>query len=686
MPRSTGLVLNMALFPKLNRLPREAHETLFVLLVVAWVLMPQVAQLQAWTSALAATLLLWRGYLALSGRALPGRWWLAGLLALTLAATLLTHRTLLGAEAGVALVVVLLALKTLEMRARRDAFVVFFLGFFAVLTQFFHSQSLATAAYMLVAVLGLLTALVRAHMPGSAVPLRAAARTAVRMAALGTPMMALLFVLFPRVAPLWGVADAAPRARSGLSATMSVGSMAELALDESIAFRLRFDGPEPQSGTLYFRGPVLSQFDGRRWLPLDDTAVAQGPDGLQVQGAPLRYELTLEPSTHPWLMVLDATPQAPSTPALQATPTSDLQWRGKADTQNLRRYRAQSYLQYQYGPRQWTPALRNFMALPSGKNPRTLQWAAQMRSEPALASADASALSAHVLARLRNGEYSYTLSPGLYGEDTADAFWFEQKAGFCEHIASAYVVVMRALGVPARVVTGYQGAQRNAIDGYWAVRQSDAHAWAEIWQAGVGWMRVDPTAAVSPWRVGEATRLAPPRSEVVKLFTAVGPGLWTSARAAWEAANNRWNQWVLSYGQGTQMDILKRLGVASPHWEDLAYLLAGVVSALGLLGAAWSAWPQGRRNPWQSLLDRARKRLADSGLRLPPSATPRQMAQAAKARWGEAALPLNQWLAELEYWHYGAADDAARLARLRKKWHKLPWPLKQPRTVQRAKA
>ena len=675
----------MQLLPKLNRLPREARETLFVLLVVAWVLMPQVAQLQAWTSALAATLLLWRGYLALSGRALPGRWWLAGLLALTLAATLLTHRTLLGAEAGVALVVVLLALKTLEMRARRDAFVVFFLGFFAVLTQFFHSQSLATAAYMLVAVLGLLTALVRAHMPGSAVPLRAAARTAVRMAALGTPMMALLFVLFPRVAPLWGVADAAPRARSGLSATMSVGSMAELALDDSIAFRLRFDGPEPQSGTLYFRGPVLSQLDGRRWLPADDAALAQVPEGLQVQGAPLRYELTLEPSTHPWLMVLDATPEAPSAPDLQATPTKDLQWRGKADTQNLRRYRAQSYLQYQYGPRQWTPALRNFMMLPNGKNPRTLQWAAQLRAEPALAGADASALSERVLAHLRNGEYSYTLSPGLYGEDTADAFWFERKAGFCEHIASAYVVVMRALGVPARLVTGYQGAQRNAIDGYWAVRQSDAHAWAEIWQAGVGWVRVDPTAAVSPWRVGEATRLAAPRSEVVKLFTTVGPGLWTSARAAWEAANNRWNQWVLSYGQGTQMNLLKNLGFASPNWEDLGYLLAGVVTALGLLGAAWSAWPLRSKDPWLALLLQARKRLEASGLELAPSATPRQMAQQAQDCWGDAANALAQWLLELELLRYSATCETVKQAQLEKKWRSLPWPQHPPGLSHRAK-
>lgn len=673
----------------LRVLPRDTRDTLFVLLVVAWVLLPHSVQLPLWCGGLTTLVLVWRSHLALGGLPLPGRWWLVALLALAVAATALTHKTLLGREAGVMLVVILLALKTLEMRARRDAFVVFFLGFFAVLTQFFSSQSLWTAAYMLVAMLGLLTALVHAHVPGSPAPLRVAVQTAGRLGALGLPLMAVLFVLFPRVAPLWGVGQETPQARSGLSPSVSVGSMADVALDETIALRLRFLDAQPPAGSpLYFRGPVLAQFDGRQWSARDSAPTQAGtaPEGLRTQGVPLRYEVTLEPSAHPWLLVLDATLTAPQAPNLRAKPTADLQWKGDSNAGALRRYEAQSYLQYQYGPRQWQAELAAYTELPPGLNPRTRAWAVQLRAQPALATADARALSAAVLQHLGSGAYRYTLQPGLYGEHTADEFWFERKAGFCEHIASAYVVVMRALGVPARLVTGYQGAQRNVVDGYWTVRQSDAHAWAEVWQAGLGWLRVDPTAAVSPWRVEEPTRLGAQSGPVNKLLGSVDIGLWRSARAAWEAANNRWNQWVLSYGQGTQMDILKRLGVASPHWEDLAYLLAGVVAALGLLGAAWSAWPQGRRNPWQSLLDRARKRLADSGLRLPPSATPRQMAQAAKARWGEAALPLNQWLAELEYWHYGAADDAARLARLRKKWRKLPWPAFGSHSEQRAKS
>ncbi len=226
----------------LRNLPRDGRDTLFLLAVIAWVLAPQVGRLPAWCSALAAGVLLWRGWLAVQARPLPGKWWLITLLALTIGATWWTHRTLLGREAGVTLIVVLLALKTLELRARRDAFVVFFLGFFTMLTEFFQSQSLLTAGLMLVGLLGLLTALVNAHMPVGRPSLLLAARTAGGMALLGAPIMVVLFMLFPRMAPLWGIPADAMSGRSGLSATMQVGNLAKLALDETIAMRIRFEG------------------------------------------------------------------------------------------------------------------------------------------------------------------------------------------------------------------------------------------------------------------------------------------------------------------------------------------------------------------------------------------------------------------------------------------------------------
>ena len=237
----------------LARLPRETRDTLFLLGVIGWLILPLVAQLPLWCSALAATVLAWRAVLTLQNRPLPRRAWLVLLLVLTVAGTWASHRTLLGRDAGVTLVVVLLALKTLELRARRDALVVFFLGFFALLTNFFYSQSLPVAAAMLVGLLGLLTALVNAHRPVGEPSLRESAAVALRMALAGTPVMLALFLFFPRFAPLWGIPSDALTGRSGLSATMEVGQVAKLALDDGIALRVKFDGAPPPQGELYFR-------------------------------------------------------------------------------------------------------------------------------------------------------------------------------------------------------------------------------------------------------------------------------------------------------------------------------------------------------------------------------------------------------------------------------------------------
>jgi hypothetical protein len=329
-----------------------------MLLVIFWVVLPQVANLPLWCTALSAGVLVWRGWLAWGARPLPSRWWLLGLLGLTLGATWFSHKTLLGRDAGVTLIVVLLALKTLELRARRDAFVVFFLSFFVILSNFFFSQSLLTAAAMLVATLGLLTALVNAHMPVGKPPLRDAAKIAGWMALLGAPIMAVLFVLFPRMAPLWGVPGDAMSGRSGLSATMQVGTIASLALDDSIAMRIRFEGEVPRQSSLYFRGPVLSTFDGRTWQPLRSNFPRrmQPAADLQVQGLAINYQVTLEPNSRPWLLMLDAATAPPRLPGFEPVMTSELQWLTSRPISELLRYRAQSYADFKHGPLRATAA------------------------------------------------------------------------------------------------------------------------------------------------------------------------------------------------------------------------------------------------------------------------------------------------------------------------------------------
>ena len=672
---------------KLGALPRDSRDTLFLLAVVGWILLPQVNALPVWASVLAYGVLLWRGWLAWHARPLPGRWWLLAALAVAVAGTLFTHKTILGRDAGLTLVTMLLALKTLELRARRDAFVVFFLGFFAMLGNFFFSQSLLTAGAMVIGLLGLLTALVNAHMPVGKPPLSESARMAGKMVLLGAPIMAALFVLFPRMGPLWGAPNDTSTGRSGLSPTMQIGNIAKLALDDSIALRVRFDlpgGGAPPSWQLYFRGPVLGSFDGREWrslsAPPDGMQRVQPPADLVVSGPGIRYEVTMEPNQYPWVLAMDAAQEAPDLPGRRVRMAPDLQWFTNRPISELVRYQATSYADFRHGPLQMTPQLRVFTELPAGYNPRTLQLAADMRRDPALAQADTATLVDAAMEKLRTGGFSYTLEPGVYGQHAADEFWFDRKEGFCEHIASSFVVLMRALDIPSRIVTGYQGGDLNSVDGFWTLRQSDAHAWAEVWQAGKGWVRVDPTAAVAPGRIGVAGRLQAPRGVVGNAFaTMVSPTVLASIRAGWEALNNGWNQWVLNYAQTSQINLLKKIGFTAPSWEDLLRVLAGLVAGVALVAVVWARWERSRRDPWLQLLDQARQRLQAAGLPLGPAVPARSMAQQARQHFGDAAAPASHWLLQLEMLRYApggenSAHTSRALATLRREFHQLSWP------------
>jgi transglutaminase-like putative cysteine protease len=666
---------------RFNALPRDSRDTLFLLLVVGWIVLPQITNLPVWCSVLTACVLLWRGWLAVTAKPLPGKWWVLGLLLLSLGATLATHRTVLGRDAGVTLVVVLLALKTLELRARRDIFVIFFLGFFTMLTNFFFSQSLLTAAAMLVALLGLLTALVNAHMPVGKPPLLQAARTAGWMALLGAPIMAVLFVLFPRFSPLWGIPNDAMSGRSGLSANMQVGSIASLVLDEGIAMRVKFEGAIPPQGQLYFRGPVLSSFDGREWRALQPRrgsrfSVAGSETQLQVLGEPVRYEVTLEPNNRPWLLVMDAAEKSPSLPGdFASLMTSELLWVTNRPITDLVRYKAESHPLFRHGPRTSPAAvLPEYLELPPGFNPRTFELAAEMRRDPRLAAGGPPMLIQAALERLRTGNYQYTLDPGVYGQHTADEFWFDRKQGFCEHIASAFVVLMRAMNIPARIVTGYQGGERNAVDGFWVLRQSDAHAWAEVWLAGQGWVRVDPTSAVAPGRIGSFQRLEVPRGLFSTAMNTVSPDIAASLRATWEAINNGWNQWILNYTQSKQLNLLRNLGFESPSWEDLSFVLLALLIVTALGGAIWTLWERSQHDPWLRLLNRVRKRLTSAGIELPATAPPRQMATAVTTRFGERARGLADWLLKLETQRY-ARGPAVSLKVLQRELKQIAWPL-----------
>jgi len=646
-------------WPGWERLPREARDTLFLLAVIGWTVLPHASHLPAWSLALTAAVLLWRARLALINAALPGRWVLMGVLVAALALTFWSYRTLLGKEPGVTLAVALMALKTLELRARRDAFVVFFLGFFIILTHFLYSQSIGVAIAMLVSVWGLLTALVLAHMPVGQPSLAQASGLAARTALLGAPVMALLFVLFPRVGPLWGVPQDGI-SKTGLSNTMKLGSMTEVASDDAIAMRIRFDGQAPPPAQMYFRGPVLTRFDGFEWtqlgLPFAPQSLPARPPVLETKGTPLGYEVTLEPLRLASLPLLEATTEIAPIDGYRVVARDDLQWLADKPVLERLRFKATASTEYVLGAPRRFGELQDSLELPGGFNPRTVTWAREFRASHR--GANATRLADALLEHIRRNGYSYTLSPGDYGRNAVDEFWLDRKEGFCEHFAAAFVVVLRAAGVPARVVTGYQGTDLPPVDGYYIVRQSSAHAWAEYWQSGVGWIRADPTGAVAPDRIGRSTRLAPPQGFVAGTLDAMNPRLFAELRSAWEAVNNRWNQWVLNYSRGQQFDVLKQIGFDSPSWEDLGLLLAGTLSGMALAGAAWAWLDRHHVDPWVRQLERIRRALRSLGIAAASHEAPRTLAERVRATLGAGGDKLAAVLDALEARRY--SREAAR--------------------------
>jgi transglutaminase-like putative cysteine protease len=655
---STSSSAPKRLWPGWGHLTRDARDTLFLLGLIGWTVLPHLFHLPLWCAVLTAAVLLTRGVLALKGAALPGRWSLVGVLVLTTGLTFWSYGSLLGKEPGVAMAVALMAIKTLELRARRDAFVVFFLGFFLILTQFLYSQSLLVALAMLISVWGLLSALVLASMPVGKPPLSLVMRVAGKTALLGAPLMVAMFMLFPRINPLWGVPQD-NQSGMGLSNTMSFGSVAVLAQNEGVAMRIRFDGPPVPAQAAYFRGPVLGHFDGMEWTVQQPSfpAVLTPRADLAVRGEAIGYEVTLEPLRLKSIPLLEASSVAPQIDGVRVAQTDDLQWLADQPLYSRVRFRSVAHTDFSHGPLVPLIGLQDHIDLPPGYNPRTLAWAMAMRRQPRYAEASADVLAAALMEHIRTGGYSYTLTPGAYGEIDArsavDEFWLDRKLGFCEHFAAAFVVVMRALDVPARVVTGYQGFDAAPVDGFHVVRHSNAHAWAEYWREGVGWVRADPTTAVAPERVLSNRRLVAAPGLMDGAMGLVGPRVLAQFRESWEAVNNRWNQWVLDYSRGTQLDLLSRMGFSQPDWQDLAWLMVAACGGLSLAATGWAWWERQRIDPWKRQMTQLRAALLRLGVPSADHDSPRTLAQRVRTQLGEAGEPLARGFDAIDAARYG---------------------------------
>jgi len=546
----------------MNDTTLSLRNTLWLFAALAMVAAPHVERLPWWITILAVILMLWRTYLGRHRLPLPRKWLLLLIVAGATAGIYLHYRTIFGRDAGVALLIVMLALKLMETKSRRDAILLFFLAYFLVITNFFYSQTIATALYMMICVWMITAGMIGLHYTQPA-GYRNQLRTAALLLAQSAPLMLALFLLFPRVqGPLWGLPQDAYSGLTGLSDTMSPGSLSNLSLSDAVAFRVSFISAPPPPKQLYWRGPVLWDFDGRTWSA---PRFFYGQPRFQTNGVPIEYEVTIEPHNKRWLFALELPARLPPRSRL----TGDFQLISNTRVASRMRYGMVSYLNTQYGMNESRMALHRALQLPPGFNPRTIKLAQSLRRQ----FPDDHALMAEVLSMFRKEKFFYTTTPPLLGTNSVDEFLFDTRRGFCEHYASAFAVIMRAAGIPARIVTGYQGGEINPVGNYMIVRQADAHAWTEVWFPDTGWVRVDPTAAVSPLRVESGIAAAVPKTDPLPLMVRGDYPWLRQVRLNWDSIANSWNQWVLGYNPERQRNLMSRVGIDDATWRTLAVML-----------------------------------------------------------------------------------------------------------------
>jgi transglutaminase-like putative cysteine protease len=616
---------------------------LSILMVVA----PHADHLPLWVSGLCAGLLLWRAYLNYSGRPLPKRWLL---ILITFAGTggiVLTFHTLFGREAGVTLLMLLATLKLMELRKARDAMVLIYLACFIIITNFFYSQSISTALYLLATLIVIVTTWV--HLQAQRIALKPRLRIAAVLLLQALPLTLILFILFPRVqGPLWGLPQDA-YASSGLDDKMSPGSLSRLSLSEAVAFRVIYNDKIPRRDQMYWRGPVLWDFDGRTWTP--GRAVLTVAPKFTELDQQINYIVTLEPHNKPWLFALDV----PDKLSMPATLTYDFQMLNKEPVNARMRYAARSNLVYHANLEEAVRQLQRGLQLPKQFNPRAQQLAAEWRAS----SKDDADIVRTALAYFNKQGFVYTLEPQLLGDNTVDDFLFTTRQGFCEHYASAFVFLMRAANVPARVVTGYLGGEFNDVGNYYIVRQSDAHAWAEVWLAEQGWVRVDPTAAIAPDRVQRGLSAALSDNAAMPFMSRNPPQWLQNLRLNLDTLANQWNQWVLGYDTERQFAFLTRLGMESITWQKIALnMVVGVglviaLFALFMLRHLYTRQPDKVQAAWLKLC----RKLAQAGLPRAAHEGAQDYANRVAATRPELGVAIRDLAARYSALRYGTLHD-----------------------------
>lgn len=598
----------------------ELH--LVAALVVA--MAPHVLHLPPWVMVCTAAIICWQALALVRNRPPVGRTLRLLLCLLAFGSVYLAFGRINGRQAGASLLVLMLALKLTELNSHRDKSLTLYLAYFLLITQFLFSQSIGMSVYMLFAAWLITASLVDVSHPQGPLPVRRSLKSSAALLGQALPLMALLFVLFPRIpGPLWGLPKPNETATTGLGNHMSPSSIARLARNNSIVFRVTFEDKPPPRNRRYWRGPVLEDYDGATWTHAEQHATATPIVSSNTHLT--HYEVILEATDNRRLPALALPVAGP--PRASFTRTGLM----LADKPVRHRilYHASSALDYRYQIHLNPATRRRDLTLPGMIDPKSRKLVRQWQAH----GLQGVTLARRAMRYFQNQSFYYTLQPPtLSGPDKVDQFLFGTRQGFCGHYAGAFTVLMRLAGIPARVVTGYYGGEHNKNGDYFIVRNSNAHAWSEIWIAGQGWLRFDPTSMIpaSRVKVSQSPAGAGERAPV----DAVHGGFWRSMSLHWDWVKMTWERSILAYGPDLQSAFLTRFGL--PDWRSMLLALTGFcVGFLALLGVIlmWQVRPQWHKgDPIARAWQRFCRRLARQGLPRAPHEGPLEYGQRIASR------------------------------------------------------
>ena len=540
---------------------------------LAFSVIPHVHFLPIWVTVAFLSCSAWRYQVERKRWRLPPAWLRIVLALICFIGVLASYESVSGVGPGSALLAVMAALKLLETKRRRDQFVLLFISIFLIMSSLLREQYLWSLPYLIAGVIFTMTAWLRMA-PNSQKDVISSFKTGIRLIMYAAPLTVAMWIFFPRLAtPFWSVPIDTSSASSGLSDNMSPGDISSLSLSNAVAFRVKFDGIVPPPHQRYWRGLVLNRFNGRMWSGNEPSIDRGARLDIETFGDPVGYQVTMEPTRQHWVFALDV----PEEWDLERTYMGRQQQLARAQPIDQRiAYNVVSYPNFRLNSELQEFARSYYTRLPDSRNPRTLELAQQMRDE----AANEEAFITNVLEKFNDEEYFYTLEPPALGSNPVDRFLFDTRRGFCEHYASAFAVMMRAVGIPSRIVLGYQGGEINPLGEYMIVRQADAHAWTEVWLPNRGWYRIDPTAAVAPERIESGRSGA--------MFDGIAASWGLSAPSALlyqltltvDALNAKWNEWILGYGPENQSKFMEWLGMDDPDWRNMMLTLIAIVVAL----------------------------------------------------------------------------------------------------------